>query len=190
MKAYNYLVSIQVDGRRRSYLVQSNGGFFTARPGCELANRIAAIAIVATTMPTLLAERARPSRPVPVLYFHGSEDRFVPASGGIVTIGAHGSILSITDAIQWWARHNRCLPAPTITSLPTPVSDGTQVQQIHYRGGAQGADVLYYNIIGGGHTWPGGRQYLPVGLIGETTRNLDATATIRAFFQDHSLVVR
>ncbi len=182
--------SLNIDTQRIYAAGMSNGGFFTARLGCELADRIAAIAIVAATMPTLLAERARPSRPVPVLYFHGSDDRFVPAGGGIVTIGAKGSILSITDAVQWWARHNRCMSAPTITSLPTPVSDGTQVQQIHYRGGAQGADVIYYNIIGGGHTWPGGLQYLPVGLIGKTTRNLDATATIWAFFQDHPLVVR
>lgn len=182
--------SLSIDTRRIYAAGMSNGGFFTARLGCELSNRIAAISIVAATMPTVLAERSRPARPVPVLYFHGSEDRFVPASGGFVTIGAGGSILSITDAVQWWARHNGCRPTPTLTSLPTLVNDGTQVQQTYYQGGQQGANVIYYNIIGGGHTWPGGLQYLPAGIIGKTTRNLDATATSWAFFQDHPLSVR
>ena len=38
---------------------------------------------------------------------------------------------------------------------------------------------------GGGHTWPGGYQYLPEFLIGKTSRDLNATITIWNFFNGH-----
>jgi len=37
----------------------------------------------------------------------------------------------------------------------------------------------------GGHTRPGGRQYLPVNIIGKASRDFDASETIRAFFARH-----
>jgi polyhydroxybutyrate depolymerase len=39
-------------------------------------------------------------------------------------------------------------------------------------------------VDGGGHTWPGGAQYLPVAWIGHTNRDIDATETIWRFFKD------
>jgi polyhydroxybutyrate depolymerase len=40
-----------------------------------------------------------------------------------------------------------------------------------------------YTVEGGGHTWPGGLQYLPVFLIGKTSRNLNADETMWEFFR-------
>jgi poly(3-hydroxybutyrate) depolymerase len=38
---------------------------------------------------------------------------------------------------------------------------------------------------GGGHTWPGGYQYLPEFLIGKTNRDLDASKAIWDFFNEY-----
>jgi len=40
-------------------------------------------------------------------------------------------------------------------------------------------------IKGGGHTWPGGYQYLPEFLIGKTNRDLNASETIWNFFNGY-----
>ena len=37
-----------------------------------------------------------------------------------------------------------------------------------------------YSINGAGHVWPGGRQYLPVFIIGHATKAIDASAIIGA----------
>ena len=38
---------------------------------------------------------------------------------------------------------------------------------------------------GGGHTWPGGTQYLAPALIGRVCRDFDASAVIFRFFDEH-----
>ena len=50
---------------------------------------------------------------------------------------------------------------------------------------AEGTSVQLYAIDGGGHTWPGGRQYLSPRIVGRVNRDVDATATMWAFFVDH-----
>jgi polyhydroxybutyrate depolymerase len=37
-------------------------------------------------------------------------------------------------------------------------------------------------VIGGGHTWPGGIQYLPASLIGRSSRDFSASDAIWEFF--------
>jgi polyhydroxybutyrate depolymerase len=48
-------------------------------------------------------------------------------------------------------------------------------------------EVVVYTIEGGGHTWPGGTQYLPVFLVGKASHNLDGTQVIWEFFKKHKL---
>ncbi|HEV2583514.1 MAG TPA: PHB depolymerase family esterase [Ktedonobacteraceae bacterium] len=177
--------TLSINARRIYAAGISNGGFFTLRLGCQLATKIAAIAVVAATMPANLAPTCHPARPVPAQFYHGSADPLVPAAGGSMTVGAGGDILSINDSVALWARLNGCQSAPATTMLPQSINDGTQVQRAAYAGCQQGADVVFFNIIDGGHTWPGGLQYLPVSVIGRTTRNLNATNVMWAFFEAH-----
>ncbi len=37
---------------------------------------------------------------------------------------------------------------------------------------------------GGGHTWPGGKP-LPEWMVGPTSRSIDATSQMWAFFREH-----
>jgi polyhydroxybutyrate depolymerase len=50
-----------------------------------------------------------------------------------------------------------------------------------------GADVQYYIITGGGHTWPGGLQYLPEAVVGRTSRDINASELLWQFFSAHKL---
>jgi polyhydroxybutyrate depolymerase len=43
--------------------------------------------------------------------------------------------------------------------------------------------VVLYRVEGGGHTWPGGGQYLPARIIGPVARTLDATGLMLAEFR-------
>ena len=47
--------------------------------------------------------------------------------------------------------------------------------------------VILYTIDGGGHTWPGGLQYLPERIIGKTSKDLDANQLIWDFFKESSI---
>jgi polyhydroxybutyrate depolymerase len=64
--------------------------------------------------------------------------------------------------------------------------DGTRVIRKEYNNGVDGTEVILYVVDGGGHTWPGGLQYLPKSLIGKTCRDIDANEIIWSFFKEHS----
>ena len=66
-------------------------------------------------------------------------------------------------------------------------SDGTRVVREAYGSCKAGADVVFYRVEGGGHTWPGGRQYLPERVIGKTNRDISASEVIWRFFNEHAM---
>jgi len=77
---------------------------------------------------------------------------------------------------------------PTITQLPDKdPSDGTKVRKEIYGGCRDGVEVVLYAIEGGGHTWPGGLQYLPESIIGRTSRDFNASEVIWQFFEEHPM---
>jgi polyhydroxybutyrate depolymerase len=60
-------------------------------------------------------------------------------------------------------------------------ADGTSVTRTRYAGCNSGREVTLLTVTGGGHTWPGGPQYLPALLIGPASTQLDASAAIIDF---------
>ena len=183
----DYMINnYSVDGTKIYATGISNGGFMSSRLGCELSNRIAAIAVVAATMEaTTIAPSCNPGRPVPVIYIHGTTDPLVPFTGGQMTAGgtAGGSILSHFQALDKWATINSCNSIPTITDLPDVANDGTTIKQRVYSGGINGSEVVSYVISNGGHTWPQGYQYLNEAIIGKTSQDINACEVIWTFFQ-------
>jgi polyhydroxybutyrate depolymerase len=168
----------------------SNGGFFSNRLACDLSDRIAAIASVAATMPKPLVAECRPSRPISVLYIQGTEDPLVPINGG--TIGfvrgrSRGENISLADSAKFWRDNDRISSAPEVKALPDRFDDGTHVRREIWTGGKDDTEVDVYTIEGGGHTWPGGPQYLPKVVVGKASQNLNATRTIWEFFQAEQL---
>ncbi len=186
----DYMINnYSVNGKKIYATGISNGGFMSTRLGCELSNRIAAIAVDAATMEAkTIAPNCNPGRPVPALYIHGTTDPLVPFLGGQITAGgtAGGTILSHFQVIEKWVALNGCNSTPTVTDLPDISNDGTTIKQRVYTGGTTGSEVVSYVILNGGHTWPQGYQYLNVAIIGKTSQDMNACEVIWTFFKRFS----
>lgn len=154
----------------------SNGGGMAFALSCKLSNRIAAVGAVAAAQ-TLPWDRCGDSRPVPMVAFHGTADKFAPYRGGSspVSPDRFPSILDWTDRA---ARRNQCKGAPSVTRATA------SVRQLAYTNCAQNADVVLYTVEGGGHTWPGGKA-LPEWIVGPTTREISACKIMWDFFMQH-----
>ncbi len=172
-----------VDARRTYAAGISNGGMMSMRLACELSTRFAAIAVVGANMPAALAASCRPARAVPVVMFSGTADPLMPYAGGRVFGPVGGMVLSAPETAAFWARANGGATQPqTRTLADADPTDGTTTDLVEYPG-----DVLLYRINDGGHTWPGGMQYLPVRFIGKVARDFSANEAINAFFGRHAL---
>jgi polyhydroxybutyrate depolymerase len=157
----------------------SNGGGMAFVLSCTLSDRIAAIGAVAAAQ-LLPWSWCADSRPVPMIAFHGTGDRITPYNGGKVWIAPE----PFPNVPVWaanWARRNQCGAIP-IDTIVAP-----DVNRREYTKCADEAAVVLYTINGGGHTWPGGTP-LPEWLVGSTSRGIDATREMWAFFREHRLV--
>jgi len=173
----------RVDPKRVYATGMSNGAMITYRLASELADRIAAIAPVAGPMGT---ETCRPSRPVPVMHFHGTGDEFAPFAGGpgkrSVT---RTNFYSVAHSIRAWVEANGCPKKPLITEEPDRVDDGTTVTCKTYGPGRHGSEVILYAIRGGGHTWPGRQP--PFRFLGTFTKDISANDLMWEFFKRHRM---
>lgn len=176
-----------VDPRRVYVTGVSNGAFTSQRLAAEKSERIAAIAPVIGGMGPQIRDRFAPKARVSVLLMNGTEDPLVPFQGGPVARGGNrGETISVAEIVRLWATHDRCSGQPETVLLPdVDAADGTRVRRTTYSRCADRTVVILYTIEGGGHTWPGGAQYLPRAIIGRTSRDIDATAVIWQFFAAH-----
>jgi polyhydroxybutyrate depolymerase len=177
----------RVDPKRVYSTGISNGGFMSQRLACDLSDRIAAIGVVAATMGEQLSRRCKPAKPVSVLILQGTEDPLVPYQGGRVNVRGGGAIISATAARDIWVKLDGCRGGIEKSELPDSSEDGTRTHVERWRGCRNSTEVALYTIEGGGHTWPGGRQYLPERIIGRTAREFHATEVIWEFFEKHPM---
>ena len=171
-----------VDPKRIYVTGLSNGGMMCYRLAESLSDRIAAIAPVAGTM---TCEAPHPKRPVPIIHFHGTVDTFVPDTGPD-TRARVVKFKSLEDTMTGWAAANHCLLPPVEEQLPDRFDDGTTVTRKEYRAGKDGAEIVLYTIVGGGHTWPG-RDSILGGILGRTTQEISANDLMWEFFEKHPL---
>jgi polyhydroxybutyrate depolymerase len=171
--------------RSRVYVTGiSNGGMMSLRLACQLSEKIAAAAPVAANMPVNLSTACAPSRPVPTMFIHGDLDPLMPRNGGVIPLGAGGSVSSTAASVAFWNDRNGCASAPTETSVIDPVADNTSITLTRYAGCTGGGENRFYDVVGGGHTWPSGVQYQPVVIIGRTSGDIDANQEIWRFFRN------
>lgn len=179
-----------VDAQRVYVTGISNGGFMSVRLALDLSDKIAAIAPVTAQLPLALQHKT-PQQPVSVMIVNGTEDPIVPYQGGHVRLfkfgRSRGEILSTADTIEYFRLRNKCHSTPKKTSLPdTDPNDGTRVEKEQYTDCADQTEVTLVKVIGGGHTWPSGAQYLNPKLIGRVSNDINAGAMIIDFFLKHS----
>ena len=163
----------------------SNGGMMSFRLGCELNNRIAAIAPVAISMSDYLYNSCSPGKPVPLMYIFGDDDPLVPYEGGSIRFD-RGNVVSVQNTLGFWVKNNNCTEDP-VTSEIDDWDDNTSVIKFTYSGSTSRNEVVFYLVRGGGHTWPGGKQYLPKLLVGRTSREFNASEEIWKWFEGKRL---
>ena len=164
----------------------SNGGFLTERMACDRADLVAAVAPVAATIGKQFASTCRPSRPVSVMDIHGTADPLVPYAGGVMTVlGASSTIISAQQVFAGWTSRDECTGAPTKRALPVVVKDGTSITVTSAAGCPARVGVELWTVVGGGHTWPGGTQYLSERLVGKVSHQVSAPKVIWSFFAAH-----
>ncbi|BCJ49497.1 poly(3-hydroxyalkanoate) depolymerase [Actinoplanes sp. NBRC 14428] len=163
---------------RRTYATGYSGGArMSSALACHLSDRIAAVAPVAglragrpdpddVTVPEL--EDCRPTRPVPVVTWHGQQDTVNPYPGSTDLRWGY----AVPLAAQTWARLNDCRTGPT----PTTVTE--HVTRLAYTDCRRGATVVLYRISNGGHVWPGAT---------EPGSEVDASRTLWDFVQQFRL---
>ena len=155
-----------IDAHRIFVTGFSNGAGMSGLLACRLAGRLAAVAPVSGNF-YALPGGCHPSRPLPILYVHGSADPLLLYQG---TSDSAWSLPPVQQWLQEWAVRNGCRHGPIIF-LHTSRFTGEQWT------GCQGnAIVIHYRIEGGGHTWPA--------KLG----NSSSLAGIWDFFQAHPLV--
>lgn len=155
----------------------SNGGFMSHTLACELSNRITAIAsVTGSIFTTQFGTNCNPTRPVPVMQIHGTNDPTVPYAGS-------STMMPIDSVVKYWVTKNNCNPVATFSNVPnTSVTDGCTAEHYRYLNGTSGSSVELYKIIGGTHTWPG----FPFGGVG-TNLDINASKEIWRFFNKYSL---
>ncbi len=146
----------------------SNGGYMSSALACAAGDVVAAVAPVAGVSGPVGQCRG----PVPILEFHGTEDKLVPFEGG-PTVGGL-PFAGVVTVMGRWSAHNGC------ESKAAEETVSPHVKKLVYPGCK--ADTVHYVIEGGGHTWPGAPD---VARLGPVTKEISATELIWAFFREH-----
>jgi polyhydroxybutyrate depolymerase len=181
-----FVAQHRVDPSRVYLMGMSNGGFMTLTAACALSDKVAAAVSVTGVMSVALAASCRPARPISVALVLGEADPLVPYHGGEVG-GGGGAVRSGRESADFWAAADGCAPNPTSEPIPdADPGDGTQSVRLRWTSCRGGTEVELVTVTGGGHTWPGGAQYLPEGLIGRTARDFSANEAAWELFRRSS----
>lgn len=180
---------ISIDERKIYSTGISNGGMMSFRLACEASETFAAVAPVAATMPEELRAVCKPTKSVSVLTIAGTADPLVPYNGGEIKGIAgrdvdRGSLLSAKDTLNFWVTFNKCATPAKVSKLNnSDPQDGTTSTQNLYENCRSNNQVGLITVSGGGHTWPGGKQYLGERLVGKVSKDFSASEKIWEFFK-------
>jgi polyhydroxybutyrate depolymerase len=139
----------------------SGGARFSSTLGCEMGDRLSAIAPVGGLR---FPEPCSATRPVPVISFHGTLDTTNTFDG---KNGPSYWTYGVEDAAERWANHNGCGANPSTTTIMSNLSRETWSKC------RDDSQVNLYVIKDAGHWWP--------------EPAYGANDRIWAFFRDHPL---
>lgn len=169
----------------------SNGGAMAHRLACERSTRFAAIAPVGAGNQVAAVQGCNIARPVPVLAIHGTADPCWSFEQSTAACAQEDDQIKVgvQETVAGWVERNGCVGEVVAEALPDAAEDGMTTARESHTGCVDGADVVLLRVENGGHTWPGGEQYLGKNQVGEVTRDFDADDEIWAFFDSHPRVI-
>lgn len=171
-----------VDGARVYLTGASNGGMMALRAGCELSERIAAIAPVVANRPV---DWKCGAKRLAAIFIQGTDDEYMPYAGGQVAAGKSrrnlGEVVSAEATVAEFKRIDGCT-AKEPKRLDDVGRDKTIAVVTDYE--CTNAPLKWIVIEGGGHTWPGARHgIIAEWLLGNTSEEVNATSEIWNFFK-------
>ncbi|MEI8136608.1 MAG: T9SS type A sorting domain-containing protein [Bacteroidota bacterium] len=152
----------------------SNGGIMSYYLACNLPNRITAIASVTGSMLKTWFTCA-PNRPFPVMEIHGDADATVNYNGD-------ATFAPIDSVVKKWRVHDNCNFTIPMSVPNISTTDNSTAMNYLYTGGAGGATVELFKVIGGSHSWPGALPF-----IANTNQDFNASVEIWRFFRQYKL---
>ena len=160
---------MNIDSERIYVTGMSNGGMMSHRLGAEFSDLIAAIAPVTGTAGGRLKDGSlyiipEPENPISVIIFHGIKDPVVPYDG-------NEYFISVNESVTFWVEQNHCDPTPHIN-----ISDSGNIIKRTYLNGSNGAEVVLYTVVNGGHEWFGSDYF---------ACEISATDLMWEFFEAH-----
>jgi polyhydroxybutyrate depolymerase len=155
----------------------SMGSAMTLLLACQPDRRYAAFGGVGAAFYESACSQAPPA---PLIYFHGTNDDVVPFEGGT----ARGfEVAPVPEVMASWATHNGCSTGPAETTT-------ADVTLLGWSDCALNADVDFFRVAEGSHTWPGSPVTTnPVfaDYAGVTTDTVNATDAMWEFFSGYQL---
>ncbi len=142
------VVNYNVDPSRVYSTGFSMGGIMSNRLGCELSDKIAAIASGSGTIAIGVGDNCNPSRKVPMLHVHGTDDGTVPYAGS----STYG-LKSVDETIALWQQLNGSPATADYTMLPDIANDGITVERFDYGNCSDPSEVVLYKATGMAHSW-------------------------------------
>lgn len=178
---------LPVDTTRVYATGMSNGAAMSHRLACERSERYAAIVTVAGANQASGFPGCSPSTAVPVLHVHGTDDRcwgYDGAVGGTCEGEQSGDYVTVDDSMAFWAEANGCDGEAAEQPVADDADDGQTTSRLTWPGCGAATELL--RVDGGGHTWPGGWQYLDAEKIGPVTLDFAASREAWAFMEPNS----
>ncbi len=162
-----------IDDKRVYSTGMSNGGYLSHLLACKAADVFTAIAPVAGVL-GIPPSQCNPSRPVPVIEFHGIADPIVPYNGGD-TLGSP----SVPDTFKGWAARDGC------TGSPVQTFQNGKATCMTYEQCSAGVKVTLCSIQDEGHCWPGTAFCPPT--LGTPNTDISANNEMWKFFTQYAL---
>lgn len=163
-----------VNGQKLYLAGFSNGGAMVQRYACASPASFAAFGVVAAVLRPGIAAACASSPARPIAYMLGTLDPVV-AFDGI------SGFSSAATSVAHWVDAQGCT-GESSEALSNTALDGTTTDLTHYTGCAQGNELRFYKINGGGHAWPGGTFQGLSSSIGLTAQDYSATEAFWDYF--------
>jgi polyhydroxybutyrate depolymerase len=141
---------------RNTFLTgMSNGGEMCFLLACKYPGVFRAAAPVAGTMLLSFFDNCNADNPIPLFAVFGTNDKITNYNGDINNNDGWGAYQSIPFIKNYWAKSIN-YTSVEIDTLPDIIkSDSSFIVREKYLNTQNGKEMLFYNIINGGHDWPG-----------------------------------
>ena len=176
---------LTIDESRIFVMGMGSGGALAYQLACEVPEMFRAVGTVAASMPVQNMQFCEGASGSSLVAINGTENPVIPYKGGEAYLmnGKLLNVLSTEETMALWLQKNGCLYHAKENLLPDEdTRDDTSISKYLYVGCDSDVQIVLYKVQGGGHTWPGGRQYSKQERVGRTSRDMDAGKEIWTFF--------